>query len=293
MIIKKIKEILPKLWYWKRASWTRSQWLCYDCMRAYLKYKDEDEFHAIKTLQKENLTDVIWVYWKQGEENAPGIVRKCIRSIRENKGGYQVVVLDENSLPDYLVMPDFIEKKHKEGKIKEALYSDLLRISLLLEYGGIWCDATCFMTAPIDSMVENAPFFMFNRCLLFPNTIPSECSSWFIKAEKNNVVLRKLRNILFHYCKKHTWIPNYYIFHITLGLLIHTDEEVNKVWENKPYICNMNPHVFLFSFHKPYNEKMYKHILNTCFIHKLTYKYDSKLLELEQENILQHFIREE
>ena len=284
--------MLPKLWYWKRASWTRSQWFCYSIMKPYLKYKDNGEYRAIKVGPEKNLGKVIWVYWRQGEENAPGIVRKCIRSIRENSSGYRVIVLDGNKLSDYLTMPDFIEKKHKEGKIKEALYSDLLRISLLLEYGGVWCDATCFMTSNIPSIVEDVPFFMFNMCLLFPNTIPSECSSWFIKADKGNVTLRKLRNVLFHYYRKHGWTPNYYLFHITLGLLIHTDEEVHKEWEDKPYICNMNPHVFLFSFRRQYCEQIYKHILNSCFIHKLTYKYDPQLLEEKKENMLRHFMND-
>lgn len=291
MRVEGLKKILPKLWYWKRASWTRSQWFCYNYIKPYLKYKDCDEYYATGICKK-RLGTVIWVYWRQGEKNAPEIVRKCIDSIRKQSGGYQVIVLDENTLTNYLIMPDFIEKKHKEGKIKEALYSDLLRISLLLEYGGIWCDATCFMASSINPIVESVPFFMFNRCLLFPNTIPSECSSWFIKAEKNNLVLLKLRNVLFHYCQKHSWIPDYYIFHITLGLLIHTDKKVREEWEKKPYICNMNPHVLLFSFHKHYDEKMYKHILDSCFIHKLTYKYDSRLLEERQENMLQHFIRD-
>ena len=42
-----IKEIIPKLWYWKKAAWTRPQWWCYDCMKPYLKYKDNDEYHSV------------------------------------------------------------------------------------------------------------------------------------------------------------------------------------------------------------------------------------------------------
>ena len=41
----------------------------------------------------------------------------------------------------------------------------------------------------------------------------------------------------------------------------------------------MNPHVLLFSFSKPYNEKIYQHILNSSFIHKLTYKYKKEILD--------------
>ncbi|WP_333598576.1 hypothetical protein [Paraprevotella clara] len=36
-----IKEIIPKLWYWKKAAWTRPQWWCYDCMKPYLKVSSQ------------------------------------------------------------------------------------------------------------------------------------------------------------------------------------------------------------------------------------------------------------
>ncbi len=285
---RKISELLPKLWYWKKASWTRSQWLCYDRMKPLLKYKDNDEFRAVG--KRPCADNVIWMYWRQGEANAPEIVRRCISSVRRHSGGRRVMVLDASTLGDYLAMPDFIERKHADGKIGEALYSDLLRVSLLLEYGGIWCDATCYMTRPIDSVVERAPFFMFTKSLLFADTTPIDCSSWFIKAEKGNAALRKLRNVLFHYFSRHSWLPDYYIFHITLGLLVRTDSEVEALWQSKPYICNMNPHVFLFSFQMPYSESRYRHILDSCFIHKLTYKYDPQLPDAEPENMLRHFL---
>ena len=93
-----IKEIIPKLWYWKKAAWTRPQWWCYDCMKPYLKYKDNDEYHAIKQLPYAE--NVIWMYWKQGEKNAPDIVRRCIASVRRHAGSYRVIVLDENTFND-------------------------------------------------------------------------------------------------------------------------------------------------------------------------------------------------
>lgn len=277
-IVDIIKKYLPKLIYWKRATWTRSQWFCYDYMKLFLKYKENNEYQAQKTNEEVPNNQVIWIYWKQGEKNAPPIVKKCISSIRNKAGKHPVIVLDQENLHKYIIMPDFIEQKHIQNKISEALYADLLRISLLLAYGGYWCDATCFLSEEIPEIIEKSPFFMFNRDLLYYETSPCECSSWFIKANKEDFILTKLRNVLFHYFKQHSIILDYYIFHITLGLLIHTDVQIKKAWQQKPYICNMNPHVLLFSFSEPYDEAKYKHILNSCFIHKLTYKYKKELL---------------
>lgn len=285
-----IKKKLPKYLYWKRADWTRSQWFCYDYMKFFLKYKENNEYQALKTNDQVPTNQVIWIFWRQGEKNAPQIVKKCISSIREHAGKHPVIVLDQESLHNYIIMPDFIEQKHQKGKISDAHYSDLLRISLLIAYGGYWCDATCFLTSSISEIIEESSFFMFNRDLLSNNTSPCECSNWFIKANKENTILIKLRNILFHYFKQHKIILNYYIFHITLGLLIHTDAQVRKDWEQKPYICNMNPHVLQFSFSKPFNEKVYQHILNSSFIHKLTYKYKKEILNSSEYNFLKHLL---
>ncbi len=53
----------------------------------------------------------------------------------------------------------------------------------------------------------------------------------------------------------------------------------------------MNPHVLLFSFSKPYNEKIYQHILNSSFIHKLTYKYKKEILDSSEYNFLKHLLK--
>lgn len=52
----------------------------------------------------------------------------------------------------------------------------------------------------------------------------------------------------------------------------------------------MNPHVLLFSFSKPNNEKIYQHILNSSFIHKLTYKYKKEILDSSEYNFLKHLL---
>lgn len=60
--------------------------------------------------------------------------------------------------------------------------------------------------------------------------------------------------------------------------------------QDMPYVCNMNPHVFLFSFSRKYSPEYYQFIKESCFIHKLTYKFDKKLLESQEDNMLKYFL---
>ncbi len=282
---------LPVLYLHKREIASKREWVTYHYMSMkYLKYKTDASIQTELVNPSVPIDRIVWMYWRQGEENAPRLVQKCIQSVRATFGEDRVIVLDEHSVGNYIRMPDFIDQKHKQGYIQEALYSDLLRISLLIQYGGIWCDATCYVTDALPDYVERTPLFMFQNTQLAGWSSPCVCSSWFIKADKEDPVLMALRNVLFHYCKRNNTLPHYYLFHITLALLLNTDERLRARWEEIPYVCNMNPHVMQFSFAKPYTVESYTHIQKSCFIHKLSYKYDKSLLETPVQNILQYFL---
>lgn len=280
----------PMLIFHRREIEEKREWATYYYMKKYLNFQGDFSFQSIK---KNNVPEnkTIWMYWKQGEENAPALVKKCINSVRTVAGYERVVVLNEYTINDYIEMPDFIEEKHKKGIIQEALYSDLLRISLLIHYGGIWCDATCFMTDKIPLYVKNASFFFFQQTLLEGWLSPSKCSNWFIKADKDCDLLILLRNVLFNYYYRNSVVPHYYIFHITLSLLVDNNDHLRQQWLSMPYVCNMNPHVFQNSFVKSYNPDVFEHVINSCFIHKLTYKYDVNLLNAKPINIIQYFLK--
>lgn len=254
----------------------------------FLKYHDNFEYEE-KALSKDViLNKTIWIYWRQGIESAPNLVKKCIESIKKNAGDYNVIILDENNLNKYISLPSFIEEKHLKGLIKEAHYSDLLRISLLIQYGGIWCDSTCYMTGPFPDYVINSDFFMFQNTKLKEWVSPSKCSNWFIKSNSHNTILEKLRNVLFHYWEQKSEPCHYFLFHLTLSLLTEEICEIGRLWDKIPYVCNMNPHVFQFSFELPYDNHLYSFILKSCFIHKLTYKLNR--IRYNPNSCLSHFL---
>lgn len=78
-----------------------------------------------------------------------------------------------------------------------------------------------------------------------------------------------------------------------LSALVKTDPECCEKWKRVPYVCNMNPHTLQLHFSYPYMEGCYNAYKDSCFIHKLTYKYDKALLDSKEENMLQHFFNNE
>ncbi len=86
--------------------------------------------------------------WLQGEESAPPLIKACINSIRKHIPNRKIQIITESNYGNYVHLPEHILQKFREGKISYAHFSDLIRISLLCEFGGTWCDATVLCTSP-------------------------------------------------------------------------------------------------------------------------------------------------
>lgn len=290
-ILKFLIRKSSNFFYLRNAKNERYEWIAYKFLRRkkHWAYSEYDFLKGRTANKSVRINKTIFVYWKQGFENAPTIVKKCAESIKSHAGNYDVLFLTKNNLIDYCILPSCVIKKYDTGTISEALFSDLIRINLLFFYGGIWCDATCFWSSEMYDYVERSDVFFFKASLL-RKISPIEGSSWFIKANQGNVLLKRTQLFLFEWFQHYNFIPNYYFFHLVMSFLIKEDDECADLWKRIPYICNMNPHVFLFHFDSDFDKEEYLWLLNSCFIHKLTYKYDTKLLNSPKKNMLQFFL---
>lgn len=92
----------------------------------------------------------IWVFWWQGLDQAPQIVRACISSIQANCGSREVIVITKDNVEQYADIQDYIYHKLNNSTITLTHFSDILRFSLLHKSGGLWMDATLFVNNPLD-----------------------------------------------------------------------------------------------------------------------------------------------
>ena len=115
------------------------------------KYKWKlEEFDKTYTEKEHKTADKIWICWFQGMDNAPDLVKKCYQSVVKNNPDKKVIVITEKNISDYVTFPEYIVTKWKQGVITHTHMTDLLRLELLITYGGLWLDATvlCTGTAP-------------------------------------------------------------------------------------------------------------------------------------------------
>ncbi|MCH4249001.1 MAG: capsular polysaccharide synthesis protein [Acinetobacter populi] len=124
---------------------------------------------------------IIWMYWDSKEKNE--LVDLCISSVRHHCIGYDIRVLDSTNVEDYINLP-------KLNKIlKPAIIADYIRLSLLKKYGGIWMDASIFLTTDFDwflSKMDGDTIFLFYSDACTINLNKPILENWFIAANPSN-----------------------------------------------------------------------------------------------------------
>ena len=93
--------------------------------------KDYVEKYIInKNIPGENKSNVIWMCWWQGYDNAPLIVKRCIDSVKRNCGEKEVILITEDNYKDYVSIPDWVEEKKRKGIISKTHFEIIFVINV-------------------------------------------------------------------------------------------------------------------------------------------------------------------
>lgn len=224
-------------------------------------------------------SDKVWVCWFQGVDNAPPLVQQCVHSLRKHLPDQEIVVLTEENYRDYVTLPDYIINKAEAGTIPKAHFSDLLRLALLIKYGGTWIDATVYCSGSnIPEYMLDSDLFMFQ--MLKPG-LDGHCagvSNWFITACTNHPLLLLTQALLYDYWAKHDKLLDYFIFHDFFQLAI---EAYPEEWAKVVPFSNSVPHILLLRLFEPFCQTTWKALQDMTPFHKLTYKFSNEQAQMK------------
>lgn len=223
-------------------------------------------------------SDIIWFCWLQGLEKAPSIVQCCYQSLIDNISSKTVQIITYENIFEFVKFPDYIMEKWKDGYISNTHFSDLLRLELLIKYGGTWIDATVLCTGGyIPDFTLNSDLFLFQELKPGRDGHSIPISSWFITATSNQKLLIVTRELLYEYWKNKNYMVNYYLLHIFFCIACEWyPEEKKKI----PEFSNSLPHMLLLKQFETFDEKIYNEITRLTPWHKLTYKLNSERIDL-------------
>jgi hypothetical protein len=242
--------------------------------RAYLylrKYYKHITVHH-NTIQSPPLSNnkTIWTCWLQGVESAPPIVKKCVESMKIYCHKHKIIVLTQQNLNEYIILPDYIREKYEKGQISPAHYSDIIRTILLIQHGGIWIDSTVLLTEKIPVEILDADFFCFRATMAALSKI--KASSWFIVSLPNNPILCYIRDMLFAYWKQENKLIHYFCLHLLFAIAINKNAECRKIWSKAPVYANYKNHLLQTQLLNLFNPEIFENICKETPVHKLTYK---------------------
>lgn len=229
--------------------------------------------------QVQNLDESsIWFMWLQGIDDAPEISKNNFFYLKKHFGNRVKLVTAEN-INTYLNIPDVIYTKWKKNDISNTHFSDIVRVQLLVTYGGLWIDSTVFAQESFIKSIDS-------RTFVIPRTFPPgsngksiPVSSWFIKAEKNNMFLEEVQRKLIQYWTEQNRLITYFLLHY---ILIITSEQMDNYLEKSYPLDNTLPHYLMLQMRKrKIPEKDMQYFLNQFKLSKFTNKTVS---ELESEN---------
>lgn len=227
--------------------------------------------------EKNNMekSDYIWICWFQGIESAPELVKACVGSMKKNFPEKEIVILSDKNIHKYAQMPNYIEEKRAKKIITAAQYSDLLRVVLLCEYGGLWVDSTVYCTGREQyEEFKNDDLFVYQKLVESKSKKPIVCSSWLIYAKKNNPILVQTRNAIWEYWKHENKLKDYFLFHMFLSMV--TKEHLDD-WKAISMFNNVSPHVLQTELNDRFTEKRWNQLKTASSFHKLNHhvQYDS------------------
>lgn len=219
----------------------------------------------------------VWICWWQGIDNAPLLVRRCYDSVKSNLVDWEIIVITLDNYEEYVQFPDYILQRWQKGQISNTHMSDLLRLELIVKYGGLWLDSTVLCTGkkiPESIMRSNLFVYQLLRPGINGHSLP--ISNWLIYAKSNNKILYLTKMLLYQYWQKNEKAIDYFIFHHFFSIVLaYCQEEQNQI----PKYCNSIPHILLFQLFEEYDGIAFHDLKQmTCF-HKLSYK-------LSQEDLL-------
>jgi hypothetical protein len=209
--------------------------------------------------------DQAYVFWNTGFKTAPKIIQTCVDQMREIYGD-QLVTIDSTSLESLIKLPKTLDRVYK---LWPANFSDILRVALLAQNGGLWLDATIYTTenslSKKDSYLPSGFFTL--------NFGTPRIASWFMLSKKGNYQTRMLYAAMLDYWQHNRHLSRYFLLYDLFEVLFHLDSEFRTGVEDTPVINAKLGRVVQkeLLFHE-YNESKFKAALKGLPIQKLTYK---------------------
>lgn len=217
--------------------------------------------------------ETIWQFWDNPSgRSTPAIVKSSLESVDKFKGNFKHTVLDNSTVGDYSDLPGYVLDKFKKGQIDYIHFSDLLRLNLLKNHGGIWLDATGYMTDFVPQYILDEDFFAFltGQVTHFPYSFMQNC---FIRAKKGSFLCDAWYGMCIEYWKNEAEMVDYFQHQLMFKALVSNQAKAKNLFNKMPQISEDGSQQLVGNnLLKRFDADQWERIKKASFFQKTTYK---------------------
>ena len=249
-----------------------------------------DKYKNIPLVKNSVRKHYIWVMWWQGEEHAPELVKMCISSIRKHSNGAEVVVITEKNYDQYVHIPSYIIEKHKKGIISFAQLSDIMRIFLISEHGGLWLDATIYVSRSIPMDIFDKPLYSLHTSVKKTPFVQNDRIHCFVLGgTPGSKPISFERDFLSEYWKKQDVIIDYYLLDYSIMLQYYKLPDIKEVIDSLEY-TGEGLYELVTILDEPFDNDKLERVLSENMFSKLVWnaKHGRHLYETNYQYLLRN-----
>ena len=245
-----------------------------------------DESNTDKKEVTKEFPKIIWTMWQQGEAQMPETVKASVKTIKDfaKRNGCEFHLLTDKNLEHFVNIPKDITEKYKKKELSAAHYSDIVRFSLLYQYGGIWMDATLFVSPYATVEMFEGEFFSLKHPPLDTNKMERticdyKWSGFFLAGQKGGPHFKHIRDLYIYYVRKYPIFIHYLIMDYFIFSEYASNPEFRLLVDKLPVLETAEKMWFLREHaDKLFDENEWEEVLKTTPIMKTTYKINEKEL---------------
>lgn len=222
----------------------------------------------------------VFVMWLQGKESMPEAIKLCFNSIKKNIQNHQIILITQDNINQFVDFPDYIYEKLDKGLITRTHFSDIVRAALLYKYGGMWIDATVFLTKPVTDE------YLLQTFICPAGLQKEKKTEWKYFFKESNgwtgwCMGTKYKNFPFYdflissfleYWKHESQLIDYFLIDFMVTIFYSYNGEFHQILNNLE-INNPNPYDFCKFLNYRYTDNFQiAKLCNNNIVNKLTYK---------------------
>ena len=229
---------------------------------------------------------IIWVLWQQGEAQMPETVRASMKTIKDfaKRSGCEFHFLTDENLHSYISIPKDIIEKNKNKQLSSAAFADIIRASLLFEHGGIWMDATLFVSPYATLEMFEGDFFSLNHPPVHPEKIERTISNfkwagYCLAGKKGKSYFKHIRDIFIYFVRKCPIFIDYLMMDYFILSEYDANPEFKILVDELPILAPAERVLFFREYaDKLFDKTEWEEVLKTTPIMKTTYKINKDTL---------------